>query len=283
MQNAEQIDYWNGEAGERWAKQDDMMARILEPIAQTLLAHTELDGCEAALDIGCGGGSQSALLGLKLGSEATVTGVDISAPLLAVARDRANSAPEASARLEFLQADASGHAFAADSFDLVFSRFGVMFFDDPVAAFSNIRSGLRPSARVLFSCWQSLQQNAWLWEPLQAALQILPAPEAPPPDAPGPFAFADPERVQSILTEAGFAEVVATASTVSLCFDGASTLRDNARDLIQIGPINTLLEGQDAAVREEVTDRVAEALTPYFKEGALHLPGAIWMVTAVAA
>jgi len=280
MSNSEQLEYWNGEAGERWARDDDVMARLLQPVAELILEQADLGGCQDAIDVGCGGGSQSALLAQHLGAGSSVTGVDISGPLLGVARGRAAVAPAGSGRLEFLQADASDYGFVAGSFDLVFSRFGVMFFDDPIAAFSNISSALRPGAKLAFACWQSLQQNAWLWEPLQAALTLLPPPPAAAPDAPGPFSLADPQRIEQVLTAAGFADVSASSHRIDLCFDGATTLRDNARDLVQVGPINSLLEGQDEALREQVLDRVAEVLEPYYSDQALHLPGAIWLVQA---
>jgi ubiquinone/menaquinone biosynthesis C-methylase UbiE len=142
MGNSEQIEYWNGEAGKRWAQDDDTMARLLGPISQALLDHAQLDGCKSALDVGCGGGSQSLMLAQRLGETARVLGVDISEPMLEVARRKAETPADGRASLEFLRADASSHAFPPGSFDLLFSRFGVMFFDDPVAAFANMRGAL---------------------------------------------------------------------------------------------------------------------------------------------
>lgn len=280
MSNAEQIEYWNGEAGQRWAQEDDTMSKLLRPVSEALLAHAPLQGCQSALDIGCGGGSQTVMLAEKLGAGAHVLGVDISAPMLEVAKGKASAAADTSAEIAFLQADAAGHSFEKDRFDLVFSRFGVMFFDDPVAAFSNIRTALRPQAKLAFCCWQSLKNNDWTRIPLQAALQHLPAPEAPDPHAPGPFAFADPQRLQDILQASGFQDVAVESFNREIRFGEAPTLQQSVRQLAMIGPVSRLLAGQEQAVLEQVFTAMEEVLAPYYRDGALHLAGAIWFVTA---
>ena len=160
MNNAEQIEYWNGDAGKRWAQEDNTMARLLSPVCEALLEHADVQGSRKAMDIGCGGGSQSLMLAQHLGPKASVLGVDISAPMLQVAQEKVALAVDA-AQLSFLETDASSHSFAADSFDLLFSRFGVMFFDEPVGAFSNMRSALSDSGKLAFCCWQPLAENDW--------------------------------------------------------------------------------------------------------------------------
>ena len=280
MTNAEQIEYWNGDAGKRWAQEDDTMARLLRPVSEALLDHAQIAGCRKALDIGCGGGSQSLMLAQRLGAGATVLGVDISAPMLQVAQAKAAEPAHDSANLTFLQTDAATHAFDANAFDLVFSRFGVMFFDDPVGAFSNIRKALSSQARLAFCCWQPLKDNAWTRIPLQAALQHLPAPQAADPQAPGPFAFADPHRVQNILQSSGFKDIVVESFTMDMRFSEAPTLQQSVRELAMIGPVSRLLTGQDAAVMERVFSTMEEALAPHYQDGVLSLPGAIWFVTA---
>ena len=279
MDNSEQIEYWNGDAGKRWAQEDQTMARLLRPVTEALLDHADVADCRSALDVGCGGGSQSLLLAQRMGPDARVLGVDISEPMLQVARDKATAADDM-AQVEFLQADAATHAFDADSFDLLFSRFGVMFFDEPQSAFSNMCTSLRPGARLAFSCWQSLQDNDWTRIPLQAALQHLPAPEKPDPHAPGPFAFADPQRVREILENSGFGDIAVESFTHDIRFGEASTLQESVRQLAMIGPVSRLLAGQDEAVMERVFLSMEEVLSPHYRDGALHLPGAIWFVTA---
>ena len=152
MDNAEQIEYWNGDAGKRWAKDDEIMARLLRPVTEALLDHANLEECRSALDVGCGGGSQSLQLARRLGEGSRVMGVDISAPMLAVAQDKATSPAQGRAALQFLLADAATHEFPRANFDLLFSRFGVMFFADPEAAFTNMRTALKSQGRLAFSC-----------------------------------------------------------------------------------------------------------------------------------
>lgn len=282
MSNAEQIEYWNGDAGKRWAQEDNTMARLLSPVCAALLEHADIQGSRKAMDIGCGGGSQSLMLAQHLGAEASVLGVDISAPMLKVAQEKVALAVDA-AQLSFLEADASSHNFAADSFDLLFSRFGVMFFDEPVGAFSNMRSALSDTGKLAFCCWQPLADNDWTRIPLQAALQHVPMPETPDPHAPGPFAFADPQRVRSILSDSGFGNIAIESFTPDIRFGEAPTLQQSVRELAMIGPVSRLLTGQDSELMEKVFGAMEEVLTPYYRDGALLLRGAIWFVTADAA
>lgn len=184
--------------------------------------------------------------------------------------------------MEFLLADAAEHAFDPASFDLIFSRFGVMFFDDPIAAFTNLRTALRPGGRLVFSCWQPLKENDWSWIPIQAALQHVPPPERGDPNAPGPFAFADPERVKSILGTAGFDNISLQSFRPTLTINEAPTLGESVRELALIGPVSRLLSDQEPAVMEKVFSAMEQVLEPYYKVGALKLPGAIWFVTAEA-
>ena len=278
--NAEQLEYWNGEAGERWAQQDQMMADLLAPVAADLLDHADPAGATRAVDVGCGGGSQSLMLAERLGSGATVTGVDISGPLLKVARERAAAAPAGAASMEFLQADAALHAFEPESFDLLFSRFGVMFFDDPVGAFSNLRRAMCDGGRLAFACWQALQANPWTWLAVQAALKFVPPPEATDPEAPGPFSFADPARIESVLTSAGFNSIKVAAHPVVMRWAMADNLEDNVTGMMQIGPVGRLLIDQDDAVRRQVHAAVVEVMREFYDGTALNLPGATWFVTA---
>jgi SAM-dependent methyltransferase len=280
VSNTEQFEYWNGEAGHRWADDDETMARLLQPISTALLDHAALAKFQNALDVGCGGGSQSLMLAQRLGEGARVLGVDISEPMLAVARRKADTPATGRASLEFLQADAATHAFSPGSFDLVFSRFGVMFFDDPTSAFVNLRTALRPGGKLAFCCWQAMKDNEWVRIPLQAALQHLPPPEPPAPEAPGPFAFAAAARVTAILQSAGFTEANLQPLAVSLRISQASGLPEAVRELARIGPVSRLLTGQPQALLDRVFPAMEAALQPYFREGALDLQAAVWLVTA---
>jgi len=277
--NEEQIEYWNGDAGKRWAHDDDIMARLLLPVSKALLDHASVGTCQRALDVGCGGGSQSMMLAQRLSADARVLGVDISGPLLEVARSKIATG-HSGAQVDFLQADAASFEFAANSFDLLFSRFGVMFFDDPVAAFRNMRSAMTKPGRLAFSCWQAMKSNEWTWIPIQTALQHLPPPEPPVPNAPGPFAFANPTRLESILTEAGFADIHLHSFNTTLRISEAATLTQAVQDLARIGPMGRLLQDQSQAALDKVYPAMETALQPFFKPGALEMDSAIWLVTA---
>jgi SAM-dependent methyltransferase len=282
MDNTDQIIYWNGEAGRRWAERDDFMARLLAPLADALLDYAGIEGSQRALDIGCGGGSQSVALAQRLGAGASVLGVDISTPLLEVARRKTDSVGSGHARLDFLQADAADYAFAAASFDLLFSRFGVMFFTDPETAFSNLRQALRPDGRLVFCCWQSLADNDWVRIPLQAALPHVPAPVIPDPSEPGPFAFADADRVRRILQSSGFCAIEIHSHRPRINFGESPSVLDSAREITLIGPVSRLVIEQPAKTLEAVYASVAEALEPFYQQGQLSLPGAVWFVSAKA-
>lgn len=280
MDNSDQISYWNGDAGKRWAERDDTMARLLAPLGEALLDHARVEGALQALDIGCGGGSQSLALAKRLGPGANVLGVDVSAPLLEVARRAALDADVTMAKLDFLRADAAEYSFEAASFDLLFSRFGVMFFADPTVAFANLRQACRPGARLVFCCWQSLADNDWVRIPMQAALQHLPAPPSPDPDEPGPFAFADPVRLRQILQTAGFTDLDIEAYRPQISFGESESLAHSAREITLLGPVARLLQDQTEATVERVIDSVREVLEPFYQGGQLSLPGAVWFVTA---
>jgi SAM-dependent methyltransferase len=280
MANEEQIEYWNGDAGKRWADCDALMERILSPITAALLEHADLGGCRTALDVGCGGGSQSVQLARRLGPGSSVTGIDISAPMLEVAREKAGASGPDCGNLEFVQADASSFTFEPRSFDLLFSRFGVMFFDDPRAAFANMATALRPGARVAFACWRGLRDNDWAWLPLQTALKHVPPPEPPDPHAPGPFAFADEARVTDILSGAGLTNIDMQKHATTMVFGNDSTLEEAVTNLARIGPLSRLLAEQPGEVEGRVIAELGIDLQSYFSDGALRLPGSVWFVTA---
>ncbi|MDH3994445.1 MAG: class I SAM-dependent methyltransferase, partial [Gammaproteobacteria bacterium] len=178
--------------------------------------------------------------------------------------------------------DAASHQFSPDSFDLVFSRFGVMFFDDPAAAFANLHQAMQAGGQLAFCCWQAMQDNAWTWIPIQAALQHLPPPEPTPPGAPGPFAFADPERVKAILGAAGFDNISIDSFATTLNVSEAPSLGESVRDLATIGPVARLLTDQPTAILEQVFEAMEQVLEPHYNGRTLALPGAVWFVTATS-
>jgi SAM-dependent methyltransferase len=196
--------------------------------------------------------------------------------MLADARQRARETEDAP--VEFLEADAQTHDFEAGGFDLVFSRFGVMFFEDPVAAFANLRRALAPSGRLAFLCWQSIVDNPWMLLPAQAVAEhvSLPAPAAP--DAPGPFAFADADRVRGLLEGAGFADVDVAAHEGELAVGRGLELDEIVDFLQQMGPAGAALRESSETVREAATRSMRAALEPHYRDDAVVLSFACWIV-----
>lgn len=275
--NADQIAYWNSQVGETWVGQQDRLDRQLSPLGQTAMAALDLAADERVIDIGCGCGQTSLELASEVGPDGTVLGVDISAPMLGVARRRAAQA--GLGNVQFLEADGQTHLFKQGGADALFSRFGVMFFADPPAAFTNLRKALRPGGRLAFVCWRPMVENQWMLLPLQAALQHIPPP--PPPDdpfAPGPFAFADPDRVRGILTAAGFSRIEITAHDTRI---GGNSLEETVELSLRVGPLGRLL-GEHPDQRGLVTESLRAALEPHAGPSGVYQAAAVWIVTAGA-
>ena len=277
-QNADQIAYWNGPGGQRWADRQAAQDILLAPVLDILIDRARLKTGERIIDIGCGSGATSIAFAKKVAPSGHVFGIDVSAPMLARARA---SAPKELA-VDFVQADATVYPFDPASFDLLASRFGVMFFADPVLSFSNMRKALRPSGRLAFACWREPRENPWMMVPLQAVYNH--APKLPPqgPEDPGPFAFASEERVHRILAAAGFTGIAMEPCPLSLDIAIGRGLDAAVQGALEIGPTSRALEGQPADVRAAATNSIREILAPLAKGNAVALPGSIWIVTARA-
>jgi len=278
--NSEQIDYWNGEGGRKWAEQHATLESVLHHVGEAAFDAAAPAAHEWALDIGCGCGSQTLGLARRIGPSGRVLGVDVSAPMLAVAREQALNTSGDHAAIEFLQADAALHAFEAGRYDLLFSRFGVMFFDDPTAAFRNLHRALKPGGRLAFCCWRSLAENDFMKVPIAAALEHLPAPENPPPDAPGPFAFADAERVRAILAEAGYRNIHIEAAERPMRLAEGLSMEESASRLLALGPVSRLLAQESEDTRQRVHQSVVRALLPYSDSEGVTFSGRFWLVRA---
>ena len=273
--NEDQKAYWNEVAGPRWAAADDVVARIEEPLLEHLLAAAAPAPGEAALDIGCGSGRSTALLARAVGPTGRVVGLDLSRPLLDLARARLER--EGSIGwTELVLGDAQVHRFA-ETFDLVLSIFGVMFFESPEAAFANLRRALRPTGRLVYLCWQAPHRNPWVALPVAAAKAHLELP-APAPGAPGPFALADPERVRALLVHAGFAEI-----RVESCEDQlevAPTVEAALEFMLRVGPLASPLAQAAPAARLRALAAIRTALVEVVGDGPVRLGGATWLVHA---
>ncbi len=275
-QNADQIAYWNGPGGQRWADRQEAQDILLAPIADILIEHARPKAGERVLDVGCGAGATTIAFGEQVGPTGYALGIDISEPMLARARQRA----PAGLAVEFVLADATVYPFDRASFDLLVSRFGVMFFADPVASFTNLRKALKPKGRLAFICWREPRENPWMMTPLQAVYKHVPKMPPVGPEEPGPFAFASEERVRRILGEAGFSDVAMEAHDISLDVAIGRGLEAAVEGALQIGPANRALEGRPAEVREAAKNSIREALSPFVRGQLVLLPGSIWIVTA---
>ncbi|HEY8572603.1 class I SAM-dependent methyltransferase [Phenylobacterium sp.] len=273
--NAAQVAYWNESAGPVWAQSQAALDRQLAPLGRAGMAVLAPGPGERILDVGCGAGETTLELKAAVGPGGAATGVDISRPLLKISRRRA----EGLSGVEFVEADAQTHPFEPGAFDAVFSRFGVMFFADPQAAFGNIRRAMRPGGRLAFVCWRPPTENPVMTLPMVAALPLLPQPPQPPePGAPGPFAFADPERPRSILEAAGFQDIAIAPHDEKV---GGGDVEATTELAMKIGPLGAQIREHPhlaAAVREAVR----HALAPHAGPDGVKLGAAIWIVTARA-
>jgi SAM-dependent methyltransferase len=277
--NAEQIKYWTETAGPKWVRYETVLDRQIAPLGVRAMERGRIGPGERVLDVGCGCGDTSVTLGRRVGASGAVLGVDISPVMLERARQRGADQPH----VRFARADAQTHRFEAGAFDVLFSRFGVMFFADPTAAFANLRTALRPGGRLAFVCWQSLPQNAWLAVPLAAAARHITFPAPPAPGAPGPFSLADPGRVRGIIEGGGFVDVACEPDEGSLVVGGGGTLDDAVDFLLDgVGPASAALREAGPEARPRVAAAVREALVPYATADGVRLPAAAWIVTARA-
>ncbi len=269
--NREQIDYWNGEAGETWVTAQERLDAMLAPISNALIERAGVRTGERVIDIGCGCGTTSIELA---GRGAHVWGIDISEPML----DRARSRIGGSKSLAFSRVDAAEADFTPDH-DLLFSRFGVMFFADPPAAFRNLHSALATDGRLAFVCWQAPRDNPWVAIAGRAIQPFLSEPEVEPdPKAPGPFAFADPDYVRGILDAGGFTAVELEDFRTTLHL--ADSLEEAMDFQGQVGPLARALAELEGERREAALGAARNALAGHVTDAGLDLGAACWIVSA---
>ena len=272
--NAAQIDYWNATAGQTWARFQEQLDRQIEPLGLEAMRALAPKSGERILDVGCGCGQTSLELATRVTATGAVTGADISVPMLEVARKRV--VPPGAATPQFRQVDAQTGDLGEGVFNAVFSRFGVMFFANPVAAFTNLRKALKPDGRLAFVCWRPFQENIWMRAPMEAAQSFLPPAAPMDPLAPGPFAFADPDRPRGILADAGFTNIKVQAFNTSI---GGSSVDQTVELAFRVGPLGAALrENPDRATA--VGDAVRQAVSEYETPGGVLMPAAVWIVQA---
>src|SRR6476661_7483214 len=231
-QNADQIAYWNGPGGQHWTDRQQAQDILLASISELLIDRARAKAGDRIVDVGCGCGATSIAFAQKVGGSGHVLGVDISAPMLARARQIA----PAGLPVDFVLADATVYPFDPASIDLLVSRFGVMFFAEPTLSFANMRKALRPSGRLAFACWREPRENPWLMTPLQAVYKHVPKLPPQGPEDPGPFAFASEARVHRILGEAGFTAIEMEPHNLALDVAIGRGLEAAVQGAFEIGP-----------------------------------------------
>jgi len=275
--NRAQLAYWNGPIGHMWAGAQEKRDRDHAPMTDAVLKLASPARGEHVLDIGCGSGTTTLRLAQAVGAEGSVLGIDLSAPMLAVAERRARQSGSAA---KFIEADVADHPFTPKHVALAFSQFGVMFFADPVAALANVYAAIKEGGRLAFVCWRASTENPWSAVPEAAAKPWLPPMEPLPPDAPGRYSFANPDRVRSILLRAGFhaPQIEKFDTRIHL----GETPEAAASSSIDGGPLARTLADVDEdtrqRVREAVTTRLARELGP----GGVTLAAGCWLVAAKA-
>jgi SAM-dependent methyltransferase len=275
--HAQQVAYWNGPAVSRWISRQEQMDAGLAPVAEAAISLAAVTPGEHVLDIGCGSGATSLALARLVGPTGQVTGLDVSAPMIELARSRLAG----HGNLTFELADAAAHKLPAASADLLFSRFGVMFFGDPAAAFANLRQALKPSGRLVLACWRPLDENLWMLVPLQAVQPLIPPLPRPNPEEPSPFAFGDTRRVTRILTSAGFA--VPGFTKFDMAMHLGAGLDEAVEQGISFGATARALQGQPDSVVQAAKEAVRTALAPHLTANGIALPGAIWLIQSAPA
>jgi ubiquinone/menaquinone biosynthesis C-methylase UbiE len=277
--NSAQIAEWNGPSGDRWAAQQAEMDALTAPYGQDALNAAAARPGERVMDVGCGCGDTSLALGRAVGPTGMVLGADVSRQMLEVARRRAAEA--GLSQVVFVEADASNARLPQD-LDLIFSRFGVMFFADPVEAFTHMRRALKDSGRLAFVCWRAAMDNPWAFVPVAAARQATGLqPPNPDPYAPGPFAFADDTRLRGILEQARFRDVAIEP------FEHVMPMGANSRQAAEYatrsGPVARVVRDAGPENLPKIIEAVEKALVPLAaQDGSVALPGRTWVVTAKA-
>ena len=261
--NADQIEYWNSGPGAKWVANQDALDATFADVKNRLLERSAVRAGERVLDIGCGAGATTLDLARRVGPSGSILAVDVAAPLLA--RARARAAEAGLNNVDFVLGDAQVHAFAPEAFDLMASRFGVMFFSDSVGAFANIAAALNPGGRVAFVSWSDAERNPWFAIPARVAAARLGAPAPVPPNSPGPMAFSDTAYTRGILTKAGLKDIEAHTEEIQLTVPGA--LGDVVKLATSLGPVSRIMKEREgtpedlAAIARDLEGELAGFMT----------------------
>jgi SAM-dependent methyltransferase len=271
--NAEQATLWNGTAGRAWIELQELLDGVFKPLENLLVDAVAAGRGSRILDVGCGTGATTLAVARSLGAKGRCTGIDISDPMIAVARSRAASE---GTKADFISADAQTHPFSPATFDMLVSRFGVMFFEDSVEAFANLRRAAKDGAELRLLVWRSPAENAFMTTAEHAAAPLLP--DIPPrdPNAPGQFAFADRSRVTRLLQDSGWSAIDLRSVDVPCAFPKAAL----ASYFTQLGPLARILPEMDEATRIRIVETVRAAFDPYVHGDEIRFVAACWMIQA---
>lgn len=271
----EQVALWNGVAGRAWVDAQQALDRLFAPFEDLLVAAVTAASARTVLDVGCGTGGTTLAVARRLGGNGRCVGIDISGPMLELARVRADAEHLPA---QFVHADAERYAFEPAVFDALISRFGVMFFERPVDAFANLRRAARPYATLCLIAWRSPADNPFMTTAERAAAPLLPNLPPRKPDAPGQFAFADRDRVQTILQDSGWREIELRPIDVNCTMPRT----DLAQYVTRLGPVGRVLQNADERTRAPIVEAVLSAFDPYVHGHEVRFTAACWMIGAGA-
>jgi SAM-dependent methyltransferase len=277
--NADMLSFWNGKGGHTWVARQEHTDITLRPVTDALLAFAAPRTGERVTDIGCGCGAPTLEFARAVGPTGRVAGFDISGPMLAEGKRRASAA--GIANVDWQQADPA--TVALDEYDLLISAFGVMFFGDRLVAFTNMRRSAAPDGRMALACWRTLAENPWMEVPMTAVAQHLPPRPKAVPNAPGMFAFADPEHVTEVLTAAGWMPPHFEKIDMELDIAAGRGLEEAVVQSTEIGAVNSWLRNQPEEVVSAAVASLHEELKRYADGMSVRLPGAMWLISSAPA
>ncbi len=275
--NIKQKQFWSGAGGDVWVDKQREMDIMLNPLGERVIQGLDLKEETKILDIGCGCGATTLEIA-KLVNQGEVIGVDISEPMLERATQTASdmALTNISYQVKDVQVDEMPNKY----FDIAFSRFGVMFFEDPFEAFNNINHSLKDDGQLSFVCWQHASLNPWQSLSIQVIKEFLDLP-APPPKSPGPFAFEDKSYIEEILNASGFRDIEIKDNQEDIVMFSGKSIREACEDYLTINPVVTeMLKNSPSELREEILEALIGKFSDYHKDDGLLFPSATWIVTA---